>query len=246
MKHARVIVLFAAILLLVPLFSACTGDIPPPYTGDDILADVTVHTKVVAYGMKEDGSDDVLLDEDIEVTSTTKKNVSIKDLAKTIKEDGYLNTEILGSQIKAFGGYEADDTHFWNWALNGESVAIGKAITEGDTVVFSYGTQSGGDASGENAIPDVTVTLTIEGPDGTVFSGDVTVKEQKSVSVKSVLQVLKEDKTLAITMPGSISAINGIEKTDSMIWKIYVNTQSAKLTTKVENGNMIRIAYEAI
>lgn len=246
MKALRIVLVLVSVLLVSTLFFACTGSVGGAEESDEIRAEATVHCKVVAPGAKEDGSDDILLEQEIRVISKTKPSVSIKDLSKTLVNDNYLSGTVISSTITDFGGYEAtsDSEHIWSWALNGDAdVGSGVALKTGDSVVYSYLKISEVNSDGGEEV-SMTVAVNISAGAQTLYSDDYTSKSS-SLTVKNLLSKLTADGKVNVVAAGSITQIDNFVSDSANEWVVYVNDESVNLRKTLSDGDLVEVVYQA-
>ncbi len=252
MKLSRTISLLLAMTAVLCLLAACTGDVPEPYVQDKVLAEANINTKIVILEESEDSeepTEKVLLDRVVNVTSTTKPALSLKDLLNTLNDENIIPVTLVFNRITSIENYEATDTHMWFWSINGNGDApIAGEIKEGTNVVLTYAEKTADLATDDAGnVLTMTVSLSIKAGNDTIYSGDYTVEGENSISVKEILRRLRDDeKAFDLSVAGSIKSINDYKKSDTRAWNIYVDGEQVKPSSKVKDGNKISIRFEEV
>ncbi len=244
MKHVRILAFCLSILMLSSVLFACTGDVPPPYESDEVLAAATVHVKVVVQDDETDEISDTLLDKDILVTSSKMPAVTIRDLINTmIGEENHIYGKLkYNREISVLGNYEANDTHMWFWTLDGNETAINTMIKDDNTIIFTYAEKSAelkgntGNQGGRVTTLTNTVVILVDGAE--VYHEDYVVNDLRSQYVRDLCKRMQEEKILSFAGAQRLESLTIGEseyanEEGGRYWKVYVN----KLETLEEDAN---------
>lgn len=251
MKLSRIAALGLSLLMLLSLV-ACTGDVPPPYESDKILAEATIPTKVVVQQESEVEGEEptliTLLEKDIYVTSTSMPKLSLKNLVDTLFEENHISGQRSYNAITVMQGYENTDTHMWVWTIDGnQDLPFGSTLQQGNSVVFTYakrGVELATDDEGN--VLTLSVPLSIRTDTETFYDQTVVIEGQDSMSVKDLLKHLRENGDITVSVAGSIKAINDVSSTDTMRWQVFVNDESVKPSASVSSNDVVRIVFAPV
>ncbi|MBP3685956.1 MAG: hypothetical protein J6J21_02890 [Clostridia bacterium] len=249
----RTLCLVLALILTAGLFVACTGDVPEPYEQDAVLAEANINTKIVVQEEGEtpdaEPTEIVLLEKVINVTSTTRTALMLKDLINTLDDEGHIPVTLVYNRITAIENYEANDTHMWFWSLEGNSdQPLAVQIQDGDTVVLTYA-KKGAELLTDEAgnVLKLTTSLNISAGKDQIYKGEYSIEGENSISVKEILKRLRDEEgAFQLSVAGSIKSINDYAKDDTHEWVIYVDDEVVKPSAKVKDGDTIKIVYETV
>lgn len=253
MKIFRTLSLFLALALTLAAFVGCTKGVPGPFEQAEAKGRVEVNTRIVVLETGAEGEEPVekvLLEKRIEVTSASRSTLMLRDLFNALGDDGHIPSEYTGSKFKSIENYEANDTHMWYWALNGnDDVGDRAAIQTDDSIVLTYaekGADIETDASGNAYV--INLNVKIATPDTVLYEGTYVIEGQKSTTVKKLLKEYmdKQDELLDTRIAGSIKSINDIDSNDEFTWNVYVDGIAKKASAKIDDGKNVQILYEAV
>ena len=253
MKIFRTLSLFLALALTLAAFVGCTKGVPGPFEQAEAKGRVEVNTRIVVLETSAEGEEPVekvLLENRIEVTSASRSTLMLRDLFNALGDDGHIPSEYTGSKFKSIENYEANDTHMWYWALNGnDDVGDRAAIQTDDSIVLTYaekGADIETDASGNAYV--INLNVKIATPDTVLYEGTYVIEGQKSTTVKKLLKEYmdKQDELLDTRIAGSIKSINDIDSNDEFTWNVYVDGIAKKASAKIDDGKNVQILYEAV
>ncbi len=259
MKIFRTLSLLLALTLMLSAFVGCTKGVPGPFEQAEAKGRVEVNAKIVVLETAAEGEDPVekvLLEKRIEVTSASRSTLMLRDLFNALGDDGHIPSEYTGSKFKSIENYEANDTHMWYWALNGnDDVGDRAAIKNDDTIVLTYaekGADIETDAAGKAYA--ITLDLKIATPDSVLYEGQYVIEGQKNSTIKKLLKdyLDKQDGILDARIAGSIKSINDIAANDEFVWNVYIDGTLKKASAKINAGDadeaptQVHILYEEV